>query len=758
FVDEYQDVNPIQDEIISAVAGGDLFCVGDVKQAIYGFRGSSSSFFAAKSAAAVGGGNFIVLPDNFRSASAVIKFVNNLFSEIMRPPVCGINYADKHEMRGGALYPQGAEGVAEICRFDGGGQDKKEAEGVYSVEEATSVGNVISAEGRAVLSLVKEALNGSYYDTDSGAMKKVEAGDICVLCRKRSNKNAQSIVRALVSAGYAVAGAAEVNVCERPDIVRILDILSYLENGEQDVPLAAALLSPLGGLTPVQLAKIRVAGGNVKEEPLFRNCVERYAKERDDGLAQRLKLFFERVKKLRTLATCTGAATLIDEIVATGGFASTFDSSAKLAALRCLQREAYSPSGELYLSQFLYKIKLGGNKVLAPSSLAADSIKVMTMHASKGLEFPVVIVADVAAQFKGDSYDEMPFDDEFGFAPKFYGQSTRVYKNTVLRRLIKFRREQEELNNEINLFYVACTRAKYALYVLNSGTERYSKVAEVGATSYAELFDADAFNPRTLDIQPTVEAVDEGARTIDLSRADEKTAEALGEAAFSRYPYALGTELPVKSSASRLIATIEEEGDAPLFGYEITAEKGDGTSIEKGLAYHRFLQLCDFNKRSEREISEELAVFVYNGLMTEAERNLLSVDELVKILSMPAFIRLEGKELFREREFVCRLPSQDYLALRGGENRQYTVGEDDGNGVIMQGAIDLLAVRREGGKVISAEIIDYKYSAGTEEYVKAHYAPQLALYQSVVAKIYGLPTDKVKKTIINIRTLKQTDM
>ncbi|MDE7087009.1 MAG: UvrD-helicase domain-containing protein, partial [Clostridia bacterium] len=202
FVDEYQDVNPIQDEIITAVAGGDLFCVGDLKQAIYGFRGSNSRFFADKCGA--GGCEYIVLPDNFRSSRAVIDFVNTVFSRVMSAPVCEVDYGSGHAMRGGARYKEGCAGEAEICLFEKDETQKAEPDGVYSVSAAKLNAREYSAEGLAVLNLVEEALKGEYYDPDDGKMKKVQTGDICVLTRKRANPAARGIVRAL-TAKYPVA-------------------------------------------------------------------------------------------------------------------------------------------------------------------------------------------------------------------------------------------------------------------------------------------------------------------------------------------------------------------------------------------------------------------------------------------------------------------------------------------------------------------------------------------------------------------------
>ncbi len=751
FVDEYQDINPIQDRILSSVAGGDVFYVGDVKQAIYGFRGSRSAFFSGKCMEMGDCEEYIVIPDNFRSAGAVIGFVNKLFSRLMTPPVCDFDYNCGHAMRGGALYPCGFEGSAEMFAFDNFSSEKKKAQGVYSVSGQKAAARGYTAEGLAVLKLVEKALGSTYYNADEKREVKVQTGDICVLTRKRSNKNAQGIVRAL-SSKYPVAASAEVNVCERPEIIRLMDILSYIDNGAQDIPLASALLSPLGGLDEEELAQVRIYGGIGINAPRFYLCARQYALNKSDALASKLNTFFARAERLRTLSHSLGAAKLIDEIVKTEGFAAEFDSEAKTQFLRRFQKEAYSSGGELYLNAFLRKIKAGGNKIAAPASLASDCIKVMTMHASKGLEFPVVIVADIAASYKGDDKADIYTDEKFGFAPRYYGEN-RIYYTTLLRQLCKLKCAEEELRNEINLFYVACTRAKYALYILTSEAEGYSPIKACGAENYARLFNAEEFAPKHIEVERLEEGnVGSERRIIDGSRAVGEAYGKIKGAAEFTYGYEQGIKLPVKSSATRLLNERDGEQAAPaMFAPE---DDGGTGGVEAGLAYHRFLELCDFSVKERGGVAAEVERFTAEGLLSPAQAGILDVDGLVRILQMPVFEGVAQKTLFREREFLCRLPSSEYIAVKEGAGSAES-GADDGNGVIVQGAIDLLCVQYKDGKAVCADIIDYKYSVYGEEYLLEKYAPQLALYKKVVCKVYGLEREKVTTAIVNIRTLKQ---
>lgn len=756
FVDEYQDVNPIQDEIISLAAGNDVFLVGDVKQAIYGFRGSRSEFFSSKCRRVNGNGSYVVLPDNFRSSSAVIDLVNENFSKIMTSSFCSFDYKDGHAMRGGSRYGEEHSGVAEICLFDKDENQQVVADKVYSVVGENAAKKHTSNGALAVLSLVKKALASTYYDADTGKEVKVQTGDICILTRKNSTAAVREIIKVL-SSEYPVASSAEINICDRPEILKTLDILSYLNNGEQDIPLASTMLSPLGGFCEDDLVSVSVRYG--KGVKSFRAAVERYAGECKDELAKRIACFFATVENLRKLSACVGAAKLIDEIMKNGSFAAEFSSPAKMNYLRALQRYAYGAEGELSLSAFLAKVKAAQGKIPATASVASDCITVMSMHASKGLEFPVVIIADIAASFKGDIGDGMKFDERFGFAPKYYCED-RSYSETVLRRFINIKEARENISNEINLLYVAFTRAKYALYVVTSEAKSYNMLDALYATNYSSLINYSGQQVQRLDLSSVQTSDEEVAPLPVLDCPDRDLLLKIKQAVGYKYGYERAISLPVKSSATGLMAERDNIDDGVvLFPAEF---ENDGERVKDaakvGIAYHRFLELCNFAENGKEDIVRQLEKFAVGGFISADQLQLLDQNVLFKILQMPAFKGVLGTNLYREREFLCKLSSAEYLSLKDGEILNDGITCDDGNGVIVQGAIDLLSVKRENGKIVCASVIDYKYTSKTDEAVIKKYAPQLALYKSVVCKIYGLEKSCVTTTIINLKACRQIDI
>ena len=727
FVDEYQDVNPVQEEIITRIGGADVFMVGDVKQAIYGFRGSRSLFFAEKYNRFEGGdGRALRLSNNFRSSDGVLRFVNKLFSRIMTVQSCGFDYAPGSIMERGGGYPENY-GSSKIHIFGKDEEDTDELD-VYSVRDGIAEVKH-TREALAAVHIVERELQSQHYDLQKGEMVNTQPGDICILTRKR-NKAAAAIVRALEDRGYTVAGAQGTSILSRPEVRQIFDILAYIDNKQQDIPLATALLSPLGGLTCDELAEIRVASKTAGRVP-FRECCRRYIKFNNNGLSQKLRKFRVKIENLRDLAEVFTAAEIIDKILEDTYLEAEYSkgNGEKLKNIRRLSAEGKS----LSVSALLAKLR-NGYEISAPSAAASDSIKIMTMHASKGLEFPVVIISDICATFKGKDTNELPLDENFGFAPKCFDKENMLTDDTVLRRLIKEQTSREELKNELNLFYVACTRAMCNLHILAEEEEEFSAAGAVDATAYSKLFDISEFKPEEIDVSEIEKTEQE--KTL-IGSHDIKLYNEINSRFAHKYAAAESVNLPVKSSASAILKMNEED---TVCTHQIFGGEGE-TGTERGIAYHRFLELCDFDIKSADGIAAELDGFLRDGLISEEQHGLLEVETLTEILNIPIFSKLHGATLYREKEFLCRLPANEILATNATD------------GVLLQGAIDLLAKIGNGYK-----IIDYKYSHKSAQQLIETYSKQLALYKKAVALITKTDADKIETIIVNIFLKEQINL
>ena len=735
FVDEYQDVNPVQERIITLVGGENLFLVGDVKQAIYGFRGSRSEYFTRKAEEFSAFGGSLLLPHNFRSAPEVIDFVNGSFSQLMRPDTCGIDYRGEGAMITGGGYTEGSGG-AYLHLFGKEEKEKTEADGVYSVLREGLKARPQTLEGGAVLQVVLRELSGTLFDPEQGKERRVEPGDICILTRKRDNSSAAGIYRALTGAGLPVSGAQGGNVCDLPEVKQLIDILSFIDNGEQDIPLASAMLSPAGGFDEDELAAIRIAFAREKGLS-FRECCSKFAATYPGPITKKIELFNERMERYRGLAELFGAGTVTDAVLRDTALEAEYyrDGGKKLKNVRRLAQAAYTPAGELSVNEFLRRLKAGGYDVELPEPGGGDSIKVMTMHSSKGLEFPIVILADVMRPYRGREDGSLPLSDKFGFAHKYFDLGRRVCKPTVLGRLCRLEGAREEVRNEMNLLYVACTRAKYRLHVMSQEEVRFNRYRVASAANYAQMLDFSLLRREETD----EEYISEQPSPVLITAPDEQAYEALKSKFMPAYAFADSIDLPVKTSATAVMKLFDDE---PAEAVELFREdEGGGADAQTGTAYHRFLQLCDFAVKDKEGIAREIADMAASGALGAGQAELIDADNLAKILSMPCFGRTEGAQSWRERAFLCALPANAFLE---------SAAEDD---VLVQGAIDLLCVK-DG----HAAIIDYKYSGRPRAQLAAKYARQLELYRLAVQKILKLPRENTHAYIVNIKGLYEIDL
>ncbi len=757
FVDEYQDVNPVQEKILSLLSGENVFLVGDIKQAIYGFRGSKSKFFAEKQEElASGAGESLFMKYNFRSASAVLEAVNAQFSLAMTKRVCSVDYARDSYMENGGRYAANS-GEVKIY-FTGKEKESPPAHrDVYSVKENTERRLADSAAAKRLAQIIQEEKKFRYLDDPSAPDQKrrVRYGDIAILTRKKAG-DIEKEVNMLTALGFPVTTASPVNVCEFGEVKALIDILSLLDNAEQDIPLCSALLSGMGNLTADELGKIRLAYPKASG---FRFACKKYAAEQKTPLGDKLRAFYDYLAKIRIEAQVLSVGEVLAKLLADtqmeAGLLARKNGRACLKRIRRFLEEASSFGGESvhdfleYLHNLDYNIEYCENG-------GEDSIKVMTMHSSKGLEFPIVILPNLSQSFQGGRTPDVFVEETFGLAPHAFDEEKMLRHNTVLRRLFKAREERSSIADELNLYYVALTRAEQRLHLL---FEEPTPVPDVRyAKNYADITDFSVWEKYVAT--DTVFDVPKSVREALTSTAEEREVEAIVRAFDWSYAHTGYENLPVKSSPTQLMTDGKYIPAQHFHGQE---EEGDETEIERdlavrsGTAYHAFLEHFDFALLLEdgKPVSAAtLGILVDEALLRVADKvdcSLLDKEKLVEILSNPVFYGLEDARLYKEQQFLVALPVKDTYAKKEGMDPALL--EKEGEEMLFQGAIDLLAVREDG-----VLIIDYKYSARGAEALKAHYAPQLHLYKLAVAKILRLPLDKIKCSIVNIRKGFQVDM
>ncbi len=765
FVDEYQDVNPVQEAIVSAIGGENVFLVGDVKQSIYGFRGSKSKFFVEKQRQLQAGeGESLKMTRNFRSSDAVLDAVNSQFSLAMTPHTSMIDYAVDSYMEKGGRYAlnDGRVVLHQIPDEPKSELENTKKRGVYSVKEHAFTREIEeSVLAKTVRNIIEDELKSTWYDADEGVYKPVRYRDIAVLSRKKQGRIAKTVA-ALAAEGVPVSSVSAVNICEFAEIKTLIDILSLLDNAEQDVPLCSALLSSMGNLTADELAAIRLAYPN---ETYFRRACKRYAEEYSDQTAYKLRAFFAYFNKLRSLVCVMDAGEILTKILIETRMETAFLSRENgQASIRRIHRFIEETNTERALSvhDFLTRLRDLDYSIECVENGGDDSVKVLTMHASKGLEYPIVIVDNLNAPFRGVDKDEVLVEEKFGLAPRAFYSDKMLRRETLLRRLHETKELQNSIADELNLYYVALTRARYGLHLVY---EEKTTIADVKyARSFADFTNFDVWE-KYQTTQPLFD-VPKQERQALVFDPDEGLAREIMQAFTWKYSFAGAEFLPVKSSATALLAQAQTSTEATDGAADDTTDEkalertrdmmAEGeTNVELGLAYHAFLETFDFALLYDKQgnaVEKDVLYSRVQDALSSVDLDGVQADKLVEILSNPVFYALKDKRLYRERKFLVSLPIKDVSNQNGGG--MYALNEQLLNEeVLFQGAIDLLAVDEDG-----AWIIDYKYSRKGKDALKASYAQQLNVYKLAVAKSLHINQARVRCSIVNIYKGYQIDL
>lgn len=755
FVDEYQDVNPVQEAIISRIGGENLFLVGDVKQSIYGFRGSKSKFFVEKQKEFENSGNNnLVMKRNFRSSDAVLDAVNAQFSLAMTPQTCNVHYAVDSYMERGGRYALNS-GKVQIHFLP---EEEKKATALRDVYSVMANADKYEREERASAKVIKHIIEkeraGKWFNADTGEEQPVRYCDIAILSRKKQGQIAKTVA-ALAAEGIPVSSVSSVNVCDYSEIKTLIDILSLIDNAAQDVPLCSALLSTMGNCTLDDLADIRLA---YREEKFFRNACKRYAAEMGDVTAHKLRKFYTALEEARTLSGVLSAGELLTKIITETRMEARLLSKDNGAA--CLKRihrfiEETSVEEPLSVHAFLQRLRNLDYKIPFNENAGEDSVKVLTMHSSKGLEYPIVILDDLNAAFKGADKDEAMIEETYGLAPRAFNSENMTRRETLLRRLHEQKQVENSVADELNLYYVALTRAKDTLHLLFKKPSAFPDVKY--AKSFADFTDFSVW--QSYVVYDDIFDVPKQERTALVFRPDETLARQIMDAFLWQYSHKGYENLPVKSSATQLMDTDFTPAYQPQIALELTPddeteekeyESTGATGKERGVAYHAFLEYTDFSLlvengvRIDENCLEKMVVNTLERLQREnvTDVSLLSKEKCMEILRNDVFYRLKDKTLYKEQRFLVSLPVKDTYAKY---NSQYAALTDGKETMLFQGAIDLLAVGQD-----EALVVDYKYSVKDGEKLKETYLPQLALYRQTAAKILGLPLEKVRCCIVNI--------
>ena len=739
FADEYQDVNGVQEAILNLIARDNLFMVGDVKQSIYAFRGCNPDIFAAKfSSYREGSGTAISLDRNFRSSDGVLSAVNNVFSEVITEDFGGVDYASNRMERGG-LYPKG-NGEATLHILTKTQKEKTPPNGVYDLlSDVFSEDEDVLSEGVLVGKIIEEELGKPFFDLKLGKERPVGLGDIAVLTRTSAGYTL-AVVKQLMKLGIPVSSEAKNSIGDYPEIRILIAALKLIAFYADDVPLAVVLKSSIGKVTEEELAEIRRFSEKPSSKASFRECVDYYIENGEEPLKGKLRAFRDYFAKIRLLAEFSGAGEILSRLLRETGLdmeiAGMPLGKLRLARVERFIAEATRGGKKISVVRFLETIEHSLSEISLSEISGDDTVQVMSIHASKGLEFPVVIVAGISKRFNfDDGKKEIMTDRTFGIAVKYYDEQTMTVGNTVKRTLFRERMKLNVIKEEARIFYVAMTRAKARLHLVTTGDVHESRTPSslLFAASYADFISLADMKIRRYD-EDELSSPDRAAaeKKILLGTGRDSLRDRIAENLAFRYPFEDAVRLPVKRAVTAIVT--DEASAKPvtdLWENEVFSPRSPFKK-EAGIAYHAFLQHWDFQeKNADKELIRQLS----SGELTREQGELLDKNLLGKLMQCHVFSDLSRMKCYREHPFVVPVPAKEIDKDSQSEET-----------VLVQGIVDLLALSEDG----SAVIVDYKYSSRTDESLLSAYRLQLDLYRKALRLATGI--ERTECYLLNLKT------
>lgn len=767
-VDEYQDTNEVQDCIFSALTGKrqNCFMVGDVKQSIYQFRLADPGIFIEKyntfapaEEASAGQGRKVLLSSNFRSSGGVISAVNDVFENCMSPRIGGLYYGADEKLKEGIPHTPINEPEVELHCID--------VQHAGYAEEAALVADRICT-----------LLDGTHMVRDGDVLRPMKAEDIVILLRapKTSGYYYQT---ALESRGVACTMESSTDLLQTEEIGFLRSLLQTISNPLQDISLAAVMMSRMFGFTANEMAKIRCG---TKKLSLFESVMKC-----DDQKAQSFVLF---LRKLRRVARTTNVSQLLDYIVSGTQMDSIFsalpDGDTRKENIFAFAQLATSfeanKQGDLerfltYLDNLEQK---SGFTVSSDENTGA--VQIMSIHKSKGLEFPVVFLSGLSKAFSSqDQRKAVVCDRVLGLGLYCADSTNRVKYPNIAYKAIAAKIESEQLSEELRVLYVAMTRARDRLIMTYARRKIAKHLTEIGrrAVHFPPLL-------RNLDVSSSGDWVlqtamgrSESKALFDISvkpeklvtseqkwsvffheeiamnsagthrmlavkakQISEETAMRMKECILFQYPYLEATNVASKLTATQLKGRVKDSEIAehaenkqpyqfrkPAF----TAPTGDsrvyGNVMHKAMQYIRFENCVDFDS-----VSTEIKRMVSEGILTEAESAKVDIVGIAAFFASDVGTRIRSaKKGSVLREFKFSLLDDASRYADGLENEK----------VLLQGIVDC-AIVEDGG----ITIVDFKTDHVSEETLLEHarrYTDQINTYAYAMERIFE---KKICKTML----------
>lgn len=768
-IDEYQDSNLVQEVIMNMISKneyGNVFMVGDVKQSIYRFRHAKPELFLKKyndyGDVIAEPGKKIKLFKNFRSRTEVIDGVNFVFSRIMSKNLGELEYNQEEMLQAAAIYPDALNEI-EIHLMDKK-QEERTEEILEEVENEDEPDN-IQLEARLVANRIKELLASNFNVFDKGINKcrNITYKDIVVLMRTTEGW-AKIFLEELSNHDIPTFADTNTGYFDTLEIRTIMSLLQVIDNPLQDIPLISVLRSPIFSFSPEELIDIRMTD---KEKHFFEMCKGMEVKDLD--LRKKVEKFTEKINLWREKSLYVP----IDEFIwylysetSYYSFVGTLpqgvirQANLRLLFQRAKEYESTSYKGLFNFINYINKLKsssgdMGSAKILGENE---NVVRIMSIHKSKGLEFPVVFLSGTGKKFNlMDMNSSILFHQELGYGPDYVNYERRIYYPTLVKQVIKSKIKVETLSEEMRILYVAFTRAKEKLIItgmardLKSNFIKWKDIADdtqdklpehyilnakcyldwiVGAVSNNSKWNIKVWNKSDIFVgskasdQINFQEIIQDENCILCS--SEKGKE-VNRRLDWKYKFIKLGSIPAKISVSEL-KNSKEIYKATLKTPSFLHENKAITAAEKGTILHLVMQHLKLDKVfSVEEIEYQIGELVVRDFLTQEEAKTVNTRKIYNFFKSDIGTRLAASSnIKREIPFFIEMEATDVFSELSKE--VYS-----GENVVLQGIIDCYF--EEGENLV---LIDYKtdYVEESEAAVE-RYKKQLELYAKALEKITG---------------------
>lgn len=782
-IDEYQDSNLVQEYILTSVSrGNNIFMVGDVKQSIYKFRQARPKLFLDKYDSykldPVNGEDIkIQLFKNFRSRSNILDFTNLVFEDIMSRELGNIEYNQDEYLNLGANFEeiqnQDYKTELEILDLSEENDDIWKTDEEETEEEQEKVEDVV-LEARFVARKIKELIDSKYQIIDKKTGRRdIQYKDIAILLRTSSGV-ANVYEKEISELEIPVYSDSSSQYLQSVEIETIMSLLRIINNPMQDIPLVTVMRSPIGNFTDNELIEIRMADRNSSfYEALLKSDLEK---------AHR---FLSLLKELREDEEYMTLDEWIWNIYTKTGYMNYVNlmpngalrvSNLRMLFERAKQYEEASFKGLYNFINFIDKIKFNQEDLKAAKIIGENEnvVRIMTIHKSKGLEFPVVILAGVGKQFNfRDLNGKILLDQDLGMGPQYIDSDRYIEFKTLAKKALAIKEKNEAISEEMRIFYVALTRAKEKLIIVgrqkdvNKKMSEKQKLLEIystiddnkinpyllqkyktyldwleliylkeGVANTKNLFTVNINKREKTSVKIENEVEDISNKIIEESNKnnDEQEKEKIKEVLNWQYKHQSIEGIPTKTSVSKLKEKREQEvqiTQEPKFINEDAKTKLTGA--QKGTLIHLCLQKMketeEYNLEKITELIEELKD---KEIITEIEEQNIDKEKLLEYTNSQLWTELkQAKEIHKEHPF--------YINIKA--SRIYNqINKEDDEEILVQGVIDLFFIDKDDKLIL----VDYKtdYVQNENELVEK-YKGQLDLYKEALEQSLDKRVDKM---------------